>query len=330
MMDKKISIVVPVYNCEQYISKCLDSLVNQSYKNIEIIIVNDGSTDGTEKICYEYKIIDSRIKIINVDNGGVSKARNIGIENSVGDFLMFCDSDDYTSTNWCKFMLENYEENNLTVCDYYNVSDGEENDFTYDRPKIDKVTKKEDFFKLKLYGINVPWNKIYNLELIKNNKIRFDEDIFIGEDLRFNIEYLDSISENIIFLKERLYYYTLSRKDCLTNRMYKDYDKQCINQYHFIKEYMEKFKTKDKYVWNIFYNNIFLELVNSFNMNLLLKDDKFIECIKKNSHVMKTTEYQLCAKNAEISPNKICKWVYRKRNYWWIYIFNSLIKLKNR
>ena len=106
-MDKKISIVVPVYNGEKYISKCLDSLINQLYKNIEIIIINDGSSDNTEKICNKYKEIDSRIKLISVDNGGVSRARNIGIENATGQFLMFCDSDDYASKDWCKLLLEN-------------------------------------------------------------------------------------------------------------------------------------------------------------------------------------------------------------------------------
>ena len=270
-MDKKISIVVPVYNGEKYISKCLDSLINQSYKNIEIIIINDGSNDNTEKICNKYKEIDSRIKVISIENGGVSKARNIGIENATGQFLMFCDSDDYVAKDWCKLLLENYKENNLILCDYYNVIDNEVKEFDYERPKVDSVISKANFFKLKLYGINVPWNKIYSLEIIKNNNIRFDESISLGEDLRFNIKYLDAISGNINFIKERLYFYTLSRENCLTNRIYKDYDIQCLAQFNFIKGYISKFGAEDKEIWNIFFNDIFWQFVNALNMNLKLK-----------------------------------------------------------
>lgn len=328
-MDKKISIVVPVYNGEKYISKCLDSLINQSYKNIEIIIINDGSNDNTEKICNKYKEIDSRIKVISIENGGVSKARNIGIENATGQFLMFCDSDDYVAKDWCKLLLENYKENNLILCDYYNVIDNEVKEFDYERPKVDSVISKANFFKLKLYGINVPWNKIYSLEIIKNNNIRFDEEISLGEDLRFNIKYLDAISGNINFIKERLYFYTLSREDCLTNRIYKDYDIQCLEQYKFVKSYMDILGTRDCEVWNIFYNNIFVELVNSFNMNLLLKDISFMKRIKKNSRIMKTSEYKICAQNADISPNRIYRWIYRRKSYWYIYITDKIMKLKN-
>ena len=327
-MDKKISIVVPVYNGEEYISKCLDSLINQSYKNIEIIIINDGSNDNTEKICNKYKEIDSRIKVISIENGGVSKARNIGIENATGQFLMFCDSDDYVAKDWCKLLLENYKENNLILCDYYNVIDNEVKEFDYERPKVNNVINKADFLKLRLYGINAPWNKIFYLDIIKNNNIRFDENISLGEDLRFNIEYLDVISGNIILLKKRLYYYTLSRKDCLTNKIYKDYEKLCINQYHFIRMYMEKFRTINSEVWKIFYNSIFVELVNSFNMNLLLKNINLLQKIKKNSQIMKTSEYQICAKNADISTNKIYKWIHRRKSYWYIYIVDKIIKLK--
>ncbi len=328
-MDKKISIVVPVYNGEKYISKCLDSLINQSYKNIEIIIINDGSSDNTEKICNKYKEIDSRIKVISIENGGVSKARNIGIENATGQFLMFCDSDDYVAKDWCKLLLENYKENNLIVCDYYNVIDNEVKEFDYERPKVDSVINKADFLKLRLYGINAPWNKIYYLEVIKNNNIRFDENISLGEDLRFNIRYLDAISGNINFIKTKLYFYTLSRENCLTNRIYKDYDIQCIEQYNFIREYMSIFGTKNYEVWQIFYNSIFMELVNSFNMNLLLKNTSLLQRIKKNSYIMKTYEYQVCAKNAEISSNKVYRWIYRRKSYWYIYVVDKVIRLIN-
>ena len=242
---------------------------------------------------------------------------------------MFCDSDDYVAKDWCKLLLENYKENNLILCDYYNVIDNEVKEFDYERPKVDSVISKANFFKLKLYGINVPWNKIYSLEIIKNNNIRFDESISLGEDLRFNIKYLDAISGNINFIKERLYFYTLSRENCLTNRIYKDYDIQCLAQFNFIKGYISKFGAEDKEIWNIFFNDIFWQFVNALNMNLKLKELNFFKIIKRNSQIMRSEEYQICSKNASISSNKICRWLYKRKNYIGVYIFNSIIKLKN-
>ena len=95
-----ISVVIPVYNVEQYLPKCIESIMNQTYKNLEIILVNDGSTDGSQKICEEYKSIDNRIKIINKENGGLSDARNVGIDNSSGNYITFIDSDDYIDDDY--------------------------------------------------------------------------------------------------------------------------------------------------------------------------------------------------------------------------------------
>ena len=95
-----ISVIVPVYNAEKYLKKCLDSLVNQSYKDLEIILVNDGSQDGSEKICKDYEEKDSRIILINKNNGGPSSARNSGIEKANGEYLSFIDSDDYLALDF--------------------------------------------------------------------------------------------------------------------------------------------------------------------------------------------------------------------------------------
>ena len=103
---EKISIIVPMYNMENYIKECLDSLLNQDYKNTEIILVDDGSTDSTRQICEEYRLIDKRVFIINKNNEGVSIARNTGLENSTGEWVVFVDPDDYCPLNMCSKLLE--------------------------------------------------------------------------------------------------------------------------------------------------------------------------------------------------------------------------------
>ena len=127
-MENLISIIVPVYNVENYLRKCVDSIINQSYKNLEIILVDDGSTDSSGKICDEYSLKDSRIKVIHKKNGGLSDARNAGMEIASGDFWGFVDSDDYIDSDMYSVLLENLlgAEADLSACGRIFTYDGKE------------------------------------------------------------------------------------------------------------------------------------------------------------------------------------------------------------
>ena len=116
-MDELISIIVPVYNAEKALRRCVRSLVGQTYRNLEIILVNDGSKDGSLGLCRKFAGEDARIRVIDQPNGGVSSARNAGLDAATGKFVMFCDSDDWTEPDWCAAMGENYEEGDLTICE---------------------------------------------------------------------------------------------------------------------------------------------------------------------------------------------------------------------
>lgn len=106
-MEKiKISVIVPIYNVEQYLSQCLDSIINQTYTNLEIILINDGSTDNSEKICNQYKLLDPRIIVIHKTNGGLSDARNTGIKIATGDYISFVDADDFIDKNMYKKLIQ--------------------------------------------------------------------------------------------------------------------------------------------------------------------------------------------------------------------------------
>ena len=115
-MDKKISIIVPIYNTEKYLKRCLDSLIKQEYENIEIILINDGSTDGSLQICEEYKNKDNRIVLIDKIHTGVSHTRNIGLENVSGDYIGFVDSDDYIDKDMFKNLMIGIEKYNADIC----------------------------------------------------------------------------------------------------------------------------------------------------------------------------------------------------------------------
>lgn len=166
---KKVSVIVPIYNAENYIKYAIESLINQTYKNLEFILINDGSTDNTEKIIKKYK--DKRIKYISKENTGISDTRNIGLDLATGDYIMFLDSDDYLESDAVQLMVSKIvdDECDLVICDYF----------------IETNTTKEMYIKnfddcnLKdspeiLNNINMaPWNKIYKKDLFKNGKNRF-------------------------------------------------------------------------------------------------------------------------------------------------------------
>lgn len=175
MSKTDISIIVPIYNTEKYLNKCLDSLINQSKKELEFILINDGSKDNSEEIIKEYK--DERIKYYKNKNQGIGKTRNFGIEKATGKYLMFLDSDDYLEKDACELLYKKAEKENLdlVVCNYYKVySNGTKEEFLID----DFVNSSLESNNKLLNIINLgPCNKIYLKELITKNNIKYLEDL---------------------------------------------------------------------------------------------------------------------------------------------------------
>ena len=206
MEKNKISVVIPVYNASKYLSKCLDSVINQSYSNIEIILVNDGSTDNSGNICDEYANKDKRIKVVHKENGGVSSARNTGIDNTTGEYVTFIDSDDLVHPEYIRILADNLFLA-LPVCKikYF------KNDVSFIETKeITVGLNKDNFIELcNMNLLNTPCCKLFDIDIIRKNKIYFDNSLSLGEDLLFNLEYLKYI-DKITVIDNELYYY---RKD---------------------------------------------------------------------------------------------------------------------
>lgn len=225
MNKEKISIIVPVYNSQSTISKCINSLLRQTYENIEIILVDDGSCDHSLDICLFFKNFDKRIKVFNKQNGGVSSARNFGIEMATGKFIMFCDSDDWVENTWCETMINLYIPECLVMSGYY-CHYQDKNQWIGEYIE-DKVIPKEDYLLTKKYGGFAPWNKLFCLDKIKLNQIRFPDDITLGEDQLFVWRYLQCISGDIIYSKKPLNHYSWPEKQSLTLNLPFDYYRQC-------------------------------------------------------------------------------------------------------
>lgn len=182
-----ISIIVPIYNAEKYIDTCLNSLLKQTKKELEILLINDGSTDKTEEVINKYS--DNRIKYFKNKNQGIGKTRNFGIKKATGKYIMFIDSDDYISDDACEILYNKAQEDNLDVviCDYYKI----ENKIITEQKLMDfESTTLKDNPDL-INSINLsPWNKLYKTSFLKSKNIQFAEDIKY-EDAPFVLEVLD-------------------------------------------------------------------------------------------------------------------------------------------
>lgn len=209
MNNNLVTVVVPVYNVEKYIEKCLNSIIEQTYRDIEIIIVNDGSKDKSIDICEKIQSKDSRIKIINQKNAGLSAARNTGIQNASGKYICFVDSDDFLDKNYVRLLLENLIKNgaDISVCDYIYI---DEKGKTWTRKiKHNKVYSNIEAIKDLLVGTQntevMTWNKLYKLSLFKEHNIYFPERK-LHED-NFTTYKLYYYSQSISLINDRLYFY---------------------------------------------------------------------------------------------------------------------------
>lgn len=190
-MFAKVSVVVPVYNCELYLAYCLESILSQSYKNIEVIVINDGSKDKSDEICREYQARDQRIIYEYQENQGPSVARNNGLHLASGDYITFIDADDTVETNYIKILLDCLQKNNadLACCGYNDIN--AKGSFPHTDFNFNKILSLQDIMLVVCKGTGgVLWGKLYKREIITNNNIFLDPNIFMSEDLIFVLEYI--------------------------------------------------------------------------------------------------------------------------------------------
>src|SRR5574344_137457 len=210
-----VSVIVPVYNASLYLNECIDSIINNTYKNIELILINDGSKDNSLDIINSYK--DERIKVINTLNKGVVNARKVGISFSKGKYIMFVDADDYIDSKMIEILVNKIGDSDMIRCNQITVN-GKKlvKDHTI---KQDGVVPTDEVYKLLYTSIymNSIWKSLMKREIAKDIEIK---DINYGEDLLFNFELINKCNK-ISFAKDNLYYYRINKLGVTLN---KDYD----------------------------------------------------------------------------------------------------------
>lgn len=213
-----VSIVVPIYNVEKYLEKCIDSILMQSYSNIEVLLINDGSKDNSEYICKKYAQLDKRIQYFKKENGGLSSARNYGIDHASGDYLIFVDSDDYISKEMVKCLLETAlsQDADIVECNYIEFNEDEILfDDNYSNQVDVKVFQPVEAIESLIRNIAITpnaWNKIYSKKLF--DQLRYKVGIY-HEDEEIIVKLL-SISSKVCKIDVPLYYY-LKRSGSIMN-----------------------------------------------------------------------------------------------------------------
>ena len=223
-MDKPlISIIVPVYNVEKYLPRCLDSIGSQTYPNWECILVNDGSSDSSGAICDEYAQKHSRFIVYHKNNGGVSSARNLGLEKMKGEWCTFVDADDVllhnaldTYVSYISDEIDNVLASYMRVSDDLKVLEKSENEF---HDVIDYESALKDFYQSKIGMFNgFIWNRLFRSSVIKNKRIRFNEKIYIKEDGLFIVEFLCA-SKRSVYQTSNVIYYYVQNESSVMNRL---------------------------------------------------------------------------------------------------------------
>lgn len=242
-----ISIIIPIYNAEKDLDKCLSSLTRQTYLDYELLLVNDGSTDNSECVCRRYAKNDTRIKLINKENGGVSSARNLGLDQASGEFIVFVDADDWVAEDYLESLLSVQKSlrSDLVVSNLIGVLNT--GDVKYPRFEKEELISNTNFTpsdlvddgRLKMY--NAPYCKLFKADIIRERKLKFRNELRNGEDFIFVLEYALCCGR-ISFLNQYSYYYNRLSESSVTNRYYKNYYENLIATKNAYLEILSKYR----------------------------------------------------------------------------------------
>lgn len=309
MYKPKISIIVPVYNVEKYLPTCLDSLVNQTFRDIEIICINDGSTDKSLQILQEYVSKDTRIKIINQNNTGSSGARNVGLGHAKGEYVMFVDSDDWIEFNTCELA---YAKANNHQCDVVMWPYISEHENLSNRKAIFKdyeIIFDEFSIKNKIHrrfaglldtelakpenadSIVTVWGKLYKTSIIKDNNILFVDLNLIGtsEDALFNLSLFGHVKK-AVYINEYLNHYRKDNPHSLTTAYKHELFSQWQYLFELIKKYLDQNGMRADYYRSL-ENRIALSIIG-LGLNLLASEKSVYTKIKEVKNILSHQRYR--------------------------------------
>lgn len=306
---ERVSIVIPIYNAEKYLELCLDSILGQTYQELEVILVNDGSSDGSGLICDDYAKMDQRITVYHRSNAGVSSSRNFGMEHAKGKYILFVDADDTLEADMIKgcVALANKNKADLVICSFrYHLIDDKQ--VINNSLGLDFCASRKELFSdwltvlIDKEILNPPWNKFVRRDLLEHNHIRFHEEFSICEDMAFSIQ-LIAASKKTVLTGKMYYNYYVKTVGTLVFKFHENYFEALTYFYLSAYDYCMKFK----------HNKRQLSCLNTLYVNRIIT---FIKQICTKSKWDKKTRYDammkigcneyflLARKNAYLNRNK--------------------------
>ena len=222
MRNPKISVIIPVYNAELTLQRCVDSILAQTFTDFECLLIDDGSKDKSGEICDEYAIRDSRIKVFHKENGGVSSARNVGLDNATGEWIAFVDSDDWVGARYLGNLIAHYNSNpkiELVISFSEYIFENELRKDNYEPIQVDRADFQVLFYKYDMSWHTGPWAKLYSKRVIDRKALRFNEDMNIGEDAVFFYTYLTLI-DRLYISSDTDYRYIADADGSLTKKVF--------------------------------------------------------------------------------------------------------------
>ncbi len=316
-MNDLISIIVPIYNVEKYLKRCIDSIINQTYTNLEIILVNDGSTDNSKAICDKYKNLDERVKLIDKENGGLSDARNVGINYATGKYIGFIDADDYIDSRMYQILYNNIKNTNsdLSICSYIKIKENEIRNIDFFNDI--KIFNKEDaLYELLNDNLidNYAWNKLYNKELFNQVKYPYGKKF---EDIGTTYKIIDK-TKSVVVTNYCGYYY-VNRENSITNNlshnMIQDYIQMVTEMLFFYKDNINKAEIR----YTIHFHNL---CIKSHNRDLY-QSDILLKYYKNCKKILKENKLDIYIKNYDFKKKLMAIILFMNRNF--AYLLFSLV-----
>ena len=326
-----ISIIVPVYNAEKHLDKCINSILNQTFRDFELILVNDGSTDNSKVICENYSRKDKRVKVISKKNEGVSIARNKGIDVARGKYIMFADSDDWINRDMMENMFKGIQSVDLVVCGTNIISNEKvETSNLVNKLALDKKSTGQCIkYIIDEVQHRCVWNKIYKTQIIKDNNLKFFDDVKCGEDSIFNFMYFEKIN-SIKVISEAYYNYNRIVEDSINLRYLPDrvkYENLMLNHLISMLKQFNIYQDNEVLLNNYQFEGIFMSL-SSINhkeckMNIYRRYKFIYEMIHKFNF------YDIGMKFSNISKfGTVTKFFILSKNTLLITLFSEILRIR--
>lgn len=342
-MVPTFSVIIPVYNAQQHIKRCMESIIDQSYTDLEIILINDGSTDNSGEICDDYAQKDKRVKVIHKENGGVSSARNAGLEIATGDYISFIDPDDWIDRNMYETLFSHISDANIDVLRF----NAYRKDEIINELPFDGVYTNEDLENkvlLPMIGaeafggmfiLGVLWLHIYKREIIEKYHIRFNTRLRRCEDRLFTLTFTIH-AKSMKFIKDVLYHYEVY-DESLSNK-YDPYRwEQELIYLNELKEEYYKYKPKT-FITEAnrrIQSEYVLRSITSINNEFFSRNNSsFFSKYKNTKTIVNNPIVKTAIKNTQKNPMGLKGWLtinmIKHRHPFMLSIFNSAILLKNK